>query len=48
MDLKKRLNEEKSFKRVFIASIVFYAVAFVLMIVGTFLDLQIDKAVFYP
>lgn len=48
MDLKKRLNEEKSFKRIFIASAVFYAVALVLMIVGSFYDLQIDKAVFYP
>ena len=48
MDLKKRLNEEKSFKKIFIASAVFYAVALVLMIVGTFLDLQIDQAVFYP
>lgn len=48
MNLKNRLNEEKSFKRLFIASIIFYAVAIVLMLVGTFLDLQIDKALFYP
>ncbi len=48
MDLKRRLNEEKSFKRIFIASAVFYAVALVLMLVGTFLDLEINKAVFYP
>ncbi len=48
MNLKNRLNEEKSFKQLFIASIIFYVVAFVLMIVGTFLDLQIDKALFYP
>ena len=48
MDLKKRLNEEKSFKKIFIASAVFYAVALVLMIVGTFFDLQIDQALFYP
>lgn len=48
MNLKNRLNEEKSFKRIFIASIIFYAVAIVLMLVGTFLDLQIDKALFHP